>query len=74
MSCKECIIKISVKEFVLRKLTYQKYNFCTDWSIGSALDLLESCIGQISAGTPVIMTKVFHDFPLSIQANAGIAP
>jgi hypothetical protein len=52
MSCKECVIKLSVKEFVLRKLTYQKYKFYTDWSIGSALDLSGSCIGQILAETP----------------------
>jgi hypothetical protein len=31
------------------------------------------CTVRISAGTPTILTG-FHDFPQSLQANAGIIP
>jgi hypothetical protein len=28
----------------------------------------------MSAGTPAMLTEVCHDFPQSLQANAGIVP
>jgi hypothetical protein len=48
------VIKLSVKEFIQEKPTYQKYNLYTDWSVGSNPELSEMCIVQVSARKPVI--------------------
>jgi hypothetical protein len=54
--------------------TFFKHWYGADWSSAKSSDLYSGVNVWISPTTPINLIEVIYEFPLSLQANFGIAP